>query len=328
MGTSSSSDAWIAQVKLRGFRIEPAEIEARIQEHPSVKEAVVELSRAPSGERQIVAYAAPHDDPSTAGHQVAEWENVFTEHVYHLDTGAGDPLFNTTGWRNTQIRHAHSGRGDARLGRRHLLQGAGGRTRARPRNRLRHRHAALRPCAALPPLLRHGRVQASLDWVRDRIAERQETYGHVALSRQAAHELDGIEDDCYDAVDPQLRRAVFPEPAIPPRRARRARSGKLRRGGRSFSSTSDRMPLLGAVLRMAGVAPERRARDGAGRRSAILRRLAGAPAARRRRPSPAPELSRTTTSSAASATPPSSTSTKRSCRSTRPSSPTPSSSLP
>ncbi|MBT3167094.1 amino acid adenylation domain-containing protein [Streptomyces sp. Vc74B-19] len=44
------------QVKVRGFRIETAEVEAAITQHPGISEAVVIGREAPSGGRQLVAY--------------------------------------------------------------------------------------------------------------------------------------------------------------------------------------------------------------------------------------------------------------------------------
>ncbi|WP_434740542.1 amino acid adenylation domain-containing protein [Micromonospora sp. SH-82] len=47
------------QVKLRGYRIEPGEIEARLRTHPGVHEAVVVLDRDGAAEPRLVAYVVP-----------------------------------------------------------------------------------------------------------------------------------------------------------------------------------------------------------------------------------------------------------------------------
>ncbi|HEX7243096.1 MAG TPA: FkbM family methyltransferase, partial [Longimicrobiaceae bacterium] len=54
-----------AQVKVRGFRIEPGEIEAAIASHQAVRESVVVVHTGKSGDRRLVAYVVP--DRSRAG---------------------------------------------------------------------------------------------------------------------------------------------------------------------------------------------------------------------------------------------------------------------
>jgi amino acid adenylation domain-containing protein len=87
------------QIKIRGMRIEPGEIEALLERHPAVQQAVVVAAERNENGANLVACVVPRHnaDEGRAAEQVARWKELYEE-TYSGTKSAVDGRFQPVGW--------------------------------------------------------------------------------------------------------------------------------------------------------------------------------------------------------------------------------------
>ncbi|MBE9052040.1 amino acid adenylation domain-containing protein [Nostocales cyanobacterium LEGE 11386] len=97
-----------AQEKIRGYRVELAEVESALNQHPSIQQAVVLAQPDSSGEKRLVAYIVqqpvsvpePDKQAQLEAEQINQWQMVYDaeDALFKQMPGDWDATFNISGW--------------------------------------------------------------------------------------------------------------------------------------------------------------------------------------------------------------------------------------